>query len=104
MNLSKFEDLSKLSKKSENIILNEEKPSPTLYYFPKVTYWKGNMENYKNYYDRDEEEKEMKITLNEEINAKKENEEIKKKKDEEIPGVKKEKTMATRIKLNLEKK
>ena len=66
VNLSKFEDLSRLTKDKSNIILNEEKPVPKLYSFQRGIIWKGSNLYYRKYeYDKEDEEKNVRITINE---------------------------------------
>ena len=92
VDLSKFTDIPKLSKKSDNTILNEEKPAPISFSFPKGIVWQGAKKDYYRYDDRKDDDKEMKITMEEraeEDRKKKEEEEAKK--DEKTEPTKKEK-------------
>lgn len=86
VDLSKFEDLTKLKKKKE-LIINEEKPSPILYSFPTGIYWRGTTTSLSRYDDKKFEEKETKITIESEITTS----EKKPVKKDEVPEKKKEK-------------
>lgn len=66
VDLSKFDDIKNLKKKSDNII-NQEKPSPIVYHFTTGVNWKGKTNTFsKRYYDKNEDEKEVEYTTGEE--------------------------------------
>ena len=88
VDLSKFADIPKLSGKIDNAILNEEKPSPISYSFPKGIMWKGSRKDYYNRYEeKKEEEKDIQIYMEE----KKDKIEETKKEEKKLPEPKKEK-------------
>ena len=95
VDLSKFKDLPKLSKKSSEAILNVEKPTPISYSFPNGIYWRGTTRTYR-YEDKREEDKEMKVTLNDEETTTAATK-IEKPKEKEIPATKKEKIEVSKV-------
>ena len=62
VDLSKFEDITKLKKKSDTI-LNEEKPKPNSYTYPGGIFWRGKTYNFSMYDDKKGEDRETKITM-----------------------------------------
>ena len=99
VDLNEFKDLPNL-KENDNIIINEEKPSPKAIKFQSGIYWKG-----KNSYSRNElkleEEKEIKIIMDEEIISKPTTVKTEEKKD--IIKKPKEKPKALTNKVDFEK-
>ena len=82
VDLSKFEDIPNLKKKSD-IILNVEKPLPNIYGFTSGINWRGKKGTISRYDDKKEQE-EVKIIMNEEAapSSTKEKEKVDKSKEE----------------------
>ena len=79
VDLTEFK-LSNLKGKDSNMVLNEQKPEPILCPFETGIKWKGNSDY--NRYDREEEDDEAKIKIEENIKSKKEKEKERKKEED----------------------